>query len=54
MAELVDAVDSKSTSSNRVPVRVRIQAPFFIFLNILSTYKKLIFSFKINKEINYL
>ena len=27
MAELVDAVDSKSTSSDRVPVQVRIQAP---------------------------
>ena len=28
MAELVDAVDSKSTSSNRVPVRLRIGAPY--------------------------
>ncbi len=28
MAELVDAVDSKSTSSNRVPVQVRIRAPY--------------------------
>ena len=28
MAELVDAVDSKSTSSNRVPVQVRMGAPF--------------------------
>lgn len=27
MAELVDAVDSKSTSSDRVPVQVRIRAP---------------------------
>ena len=27
MAELVDAVDSKSTSSDRVPVRVRMEAP---------------------------
>ena len=30
MAELVDAVDSKSTSSDRVPVQVRIRAPFFL------------------------
>lgn len=27
MAELVDAVDSKSTSSDRVPVQVRMEAP---------------------------
>ena len=30
MAELVDAVDSKSTSSDRVPVQVRIRAPNMI------------------------
>ena len=27
MAELVDAADSKSASSDRVPVQVRIRAP---------------------------
>lgn len=32
MAELVDAVDSKSTSSDRVPVQVRIRAPNFIII----------------------
>lgn len=29
--ELVDVVDSKSTDSDVVPVRVRPSAPFFIF-----------------------
>ena len=28
MAELVDAADSKSASSNRVPVQVRMGAPY--------------------------
>ena len=30
MAELVDAADSKSASSNRVPVQVRMEAPFYL------------------------
>lgn len=34
MAELVDAADSKSASSDRVPVQVRMGAPFFKFLYI--------------------
>ena len=28
MAELVDAADSKSASSDRVPVQVRMEAPY--------------------------
>ena len=30
MAELVDAVDSKSTDRNIVPVRVRLRVPFLL------------------------
>ena len=30
MAELVDAADSKSASSDRVPVQVRMGAPLFL------------------------
>ena len=30
MAELVDAADSKSASSDRVPVQVRMEAPFYL------------------------
>ena len=32
MAELVDAIDSKSISSNRVPVQVRMEAPNIYYL----------------------
>ena len=35
MAELVDAADSKSVSSDRVPVQVRMGAPLFEMVNIL-------------------
>lgn len=48
MAELVDAADSKSAPSDRVPVQVRMGAPFcilkstlvgfFVFLRILSNF----------------
>ena len=32
MAELVDALDSKSSSGNRVRVRVSLGAPFLVLL----------------------
>ena len=35
MAELVDAADSKSASSDRVPVQVRMGAPIYFMIDIV-------------------
>ena len=38
MAELVDAADSKSASSDRVPVQVRMGAPFDDKLQLICSF----------------
>ena len=54
MAELVDAADSKSASSDRVPVQVRMEAPFNnlihnycgFYYSILQSISSILFFFK--------
>ena len=38
MAELVDAADSKSASSDRVPVQVRMEAPIIIIKRLFGLF----------------
>ena len=47
MAELVDAADSKSASSNRVPVQVRMGAPLIkltlLIVNLFFSFQKILY-----------